>query len=114
MNNLQVTARFRIHDGKLEEFKSFAEECLSIVKEKDKDTLQYDWFFSEDQTECHLRETYPDSNALLAHLQNIGDIFGKLLSLGDFYAEVYGNPSEQLLKATAGLHVKVYSFYQGI
>ncbi len=39
---------------------------------------------------------------------------GEGLSLGDFYAEVYGNPSEQLLKATAGLQVKVYSFYQGI
>jgi hypothetical protein len=39
MNNLQVTARFTIHDGKLEEFKNLAEECLSIVKEKDKDTL---------------------------------------------------------------------------
>jgi len=114
MNNLQVTARFTIQNGKFDEFRNTAKECLSIVKERDKDTLQYNWYFSEDQRECHLRETYPDSNALLAHLGNIGDLFGKLLALGDFYAEIYGEPSQELLKATAGLHLKVYSFFQGL
>jgi viroplasmin and RNaseH domain-containing protein len=51
-NNLQVTARYKIHSGKVEEFKKVAEECLTIVKEKDRDTLQYDWYFNEEQTEC--------------------------------------------------------------
>ncbi|MCY7351840.1 MAG: hypothetical protein LH606_14440, partial [Cytophagaceae bacterium] len=64
--------------------------------------------------ECVLRETYPDSNALLAHLGNIGELFGKLVALGDFSAEVYGQPSEELLQATSGLNIKVYTFYQGI
>ncbi len=114
MKNLQITARFQIHHGKLAEFKKTAEECHAIVKAKDKDTIQYDWYFDESQSECVLRETYPDSNALLAHLANIGDLFGKILSLGDFSAEVYGEPSEELLKATAGLDKKLYSFYQGL
>jgi quinol monooxygenase YgiN len=114
MNNLQITARYQIHLGKLAEFKKIAEECHSIVKAKDKDTLQYDWYFDESQTECVLRETYPDSNALLAHLGNIGEMFGKLVALGDFSAEVYGQPSEELLQATSGLNIKVYTFFQGI
>lgn len=114
MNSLQISARWKIHSGKLEEFKKLADECLSIVKEKDQDTLQYDWFFSEDQTECVLREKYPDSNALLAHLGNIGDLFGKFLEVADLYVEIYGEPSEELLNTTAGLNIKVYSFYQGL
>ena len=114
MNNLQITARFQIHNGKLAEFKKLAEECHSIVKAKDKDTLQYDWYFDETQTECVLRETYPDSNALLTHLGNIGERFGKLLALGDFSAEVYGQPSDELLKAISGLKIKVYDYYQGL
>ena len=79
MKNLQVTARFKIHDGKLEEFKKLAAECLSVTIEKDQNTLQYDWFFNKDQTECVLREKYTDSNALLAHLGNLGDLFGEIL-----------------------------------
>jgi hypothetical protein len=39
MNNLQVTARFQFHNGEVAEVKKLAEECLSIVKAKDKDTL---------------------------------------------------------------------------
>jgi quinol monooxygenase YgiN len=114
MSNLQITARYKIYSGKLEEFKRIAEECHSIVKEKDRDTLQYDWYVGESPTECVLRETYPDSNALLAHLGNIGDLFGKLVALGDFSAEVYGEPSQELLDATAGLNIRVYSYFQGL
>lgn len=114
MNNLQITARFQIHSGKLAEFKKIAEECHSIVKAKDKDTLQYDWYFDESQTECVIRESYTDSNALLAHLGNIGELFGQLVALGNFSAEVYGQPSEKLLQATTGLNIKLYTFFQGI
>ena len=114
MNNLQITARYQIHPGKLQEFKKIAEECYKIVIAKDLDTLQYDWYFDESQTECVLRETYPDSNALLAHIRNIGELFGKLIALGGFSAELYGEPSEELMKAISGLNIKVYTFFQGI
>ena len=114
MENIQLTARFKIHDGRLEEFKKVAEECLSVTKEKDKDTLQYDWFFSKDQTECIIRENWIDSNSLLTHLGNLGDLLGKLLEVSDLYPEVYGNPSEELINATAALNPKIYSFYQGL
>src|SRR5688500_16819389 len=114
MHRLQVTAYWRIHEGQLDEFKKRAEEGHSIVKAKDKDTLVFDWYFNEDLTECVIIETYTDSNALLAHLGNLGDMLGKLLEVADFEAEVYGSPSEELLKATAGLKIKVYSFYQGL
>jgi quinol monooxygenase YgiN len=65
MKNLQITARFQIHNGQLIAFKRLAEECLSIVKAKDMATLQYDWYFDLAQTECVIRETYLDSMALL-------------------------------------------------
>jgi quinol monooxygenase YgiN len=113
MDKLQIAARFQVHDGQLAEFKQVAAACLSVVKTKEPDFLQYEWFFNPAQTECVVRETYPDSNALLAHLGNLGDLFGKLLAISDFSAEVYGQPSEELLTATTGLDMKLYSFYQG-
>jgi quinol monooxygenase YgiN len=65
MNELQVTARIRIHDGKLDDFKNAAERCVTSVREKDTGTLQYDWFFNDDETECVVRERYRDSDAVI-------------------------------------------------
>lgn len=114
MNNIQVRASFKINDGKFEEFKKLAALCLVSVKEKDRDTLQYDWFLSEDQTECVIREKYTDSNAVLTHVGNLGGLLGELLEVSELKLEVFGNASEELVGATAGLKPRFYSFFQGI
>ncbi|MBS1253060.1 MAG: hypothetical protein MAG451_02105 [Anaerolineales bacterium] len=114
MSKLQVSARLKIHEGKLDEFKQVAAECVSVVKEKDPGTLQYDWFLNSDQTECVVRETYESSEAVLAHMANLGDALGRLMELADLSVEVFGAPSPQLMEAVAGVPTKVYSSLQGI
>lgn len=114
MSKLQITALFKIHVGKLDEFRELAAQCLTVVKQKDKDTLQYDWFFNADHTECAVRETYTDSNAVFAHMGNLGELFGKLLQISDMSLEVYGDASEEAKKAIADMKGKLYSFYQGL
>jgi quinol monooxygenase YgiN len=63
----------------LEEFKQQAAKCISIAKEKDPGTLQYDWFISSDKTECEIREAYESSEATpSSHIQpsrGIADTF---------------------------------------
>lgn len=112
MTALQVTARFAIHDGQLEAFMAVAADCMESVRTKDSGTLQYDWFFNGDHTECVVRETYRDSEAVLEHVGNLGDTFASLLAVADIDLEVYGSPSEELLEATAGLAPRVYSPFQ--
>ena len=114
MKNIQITAKFKISKGKLEEFKQIAKECVSAVKANEKDALQYDWYFNSDQTECVVRETYTDSNAVMAHMGNVGELLGQLLSMSEFELEVYGNMSEELQNAAAAMKPKVYSFYKGL
>lgn len=114
MNNLQTNALFKIHAGKLNEFKALAAQAMDTVKAKDKNTLQYDWFFNDDQTECIVKERYTDSNAVFEHLANMGELFEKILKISDLSLEVYGNPSEELKKAIAAMNGKLYSFYQGL
>ena len=72
MSELQVTVRLTIHDGKLSEFKEVAAQLMQSVRENDSGTLQYDWFFNADQTECVVRERYRDSEAVLEHVANLG------------------------------------------
>jgi len=61
MDAIQVTARLTIHEGKLEQFKELAAQCMRSARERDSGTLQYDWFFNDSYTECVVRETYKDS-----------------------------------------------------
>jgi quinol monooxygenase YgiN len=114
MNHLQVTARIKIHDGKLNEFKELAAQCCAAVKQNEPGALQYDWFFNEDETECVVRERYADSHAVFAHLGNVGELLGKIQQIGDMTIEVYGNPSPELRAATAGMNLRIYPFFQGL
>ncbi len=114
MNELQTTVRFRIHDGKLDEFRSLAAQCMDIVRTKDTGTLQYDWFLSADGKECVLRERYQDSAAVLEHAMNLGDLTGKIVGVSDPELEFFGAPSADLLAALAMLQPRVYSAFQSI
>ena len=114
MNEIQVTARLKIHQGKLEEFKAIAAECLKTVREKDSGTLQYDWFLTADQSECVLQERYADSQAMLDHMAHVGDRLGALVGLADLSVEVYGDPSPELLDAAKAFNPHVLSRFQGL
>ena len=114
MDAIQVTARLTIHEGKLEEFKEFAAQCMRSVRERDSGTLQYDWFFSDTHTECVVRETYKDSGAVLEHIANLGATLEANLGVCDMALEIYGSPSADLIKAAAGLAPKIYSPFQSI
>jgi quinol monooxygenase YgiN len=109
MSAIQVTARMKIHDGKLAEFKEAAELCMKSVRENDSGTLQYDWFLNKDETECVVRETYRDSDALLEHVGNLGDAGGALVATCSMELEMFGAPSEQLVAATERMRPKIYS-----
>ena len=113
MSELRVVARLKVHDGKLDDFKSVAQTCLDSVVQKDKATLQYDWFINDTNTECVVHELYPDSGALLAHVTNLGATMGELMAVADLSIEIYGTPSAELMQATEGMGIVVYSYFQG-
>ncbi len=76
--------------------------------------LQYDWFFNGDESKCVVRETYANSDAVLTHLGLVGDMLGTIIELGGgVEIEVFGSPSEQLVKATEAFQPTIYSYFQG-
>ncbi len=104
----------RIEGAPLEEFKEVAARCMESVRNNDSGTVQYDWFFNADQTECVVRETYRDSEAVLEHVANLGDTMAALLAVCNLDLEVFGSPSAELLEATAAMAPRVYSVFQSI
>ena len=79
MSELVGIARFKFHEGKLEEFKRLSAQALEIVKAKEPGTLQYDIYFNEDESECIVLERYRDSDAAIEHAANLGDLMGRSL-----------------------------------
>ena len=71
-SRFELTATLpNIAPGDLAEFKELARRALELTKDQTT-TLQYDWFLSDDETKCVVRETYANSDAGLAHVTNMG------------------------------------------
>ena len=115
MKENQLSAKFKIYSVKVDEFKKNTTLCAAAVSKnkKGKALIQNIWFFSLDETHCAVRKFHAFSNAILTHVGKVGKMPGQHLTLSDFESEVYGNPSEELQKASATLKPKVYSFYHG-
>jgi quinol monooxygenase YgiN len=114
MAQLHATALFRIESGKMEEFKNRAAACMAVVKEKDRGTLQYNWYYSPERSECMVREVYRDSDSVLEHAANLGPLLGSLLEISTIKLQVCGNPSAELRAAFAGMDITYYSFDAGL
>jgi len=114
VQQIQVTATVpRIPKDNLSEFKRLAGEALEITADEPY-VLQYDWFFNADESKCVVREIYADSDAVLSHLGLVGDLLGKIIEVGGgIEIEVFGDPSDALLEATAALQPSVYAYFQG-
>jgi quinol monooxygenase YgiN len=113
MDQLQVTATFpNITPADLDQFKQLAGAALELTK-AEVGALQYDWFFSADETKCLVRETYENSDAALAHMANLGELLGQLAQLGGgLEVEVFGAPSGELMEAAAAIQPTIYSPFQ--
>ena len=114
MEQIQTTVTFpKIAPGDLAEFKRLAAQALELVK-GEAAVLQYDWCFSGDETKCVVRETYENSDAVLAHMANLGELTAKLAALGGgLELEFFGTLSPQLAEAAAALQPTAYGFFQG-
>jgi quinol monooxygenase YgiN len=114
----EATAHLKIREGELEGFKQQAAELMRQMSQLDEQPLRYDWFLSDDGTECEVREAYVDADALLEHQQQISEVKIKLFR--EFVAghtmTFYGEPSPALAGAlkAMGTTYTTFSFLQGL
>jgi quinol monooxygenase YgiN len=113
-SELQGIARFKIHEGKLEEFKRLSAQCMEIVQTRDTGTLQYETYFNNDQSECIVLERYRDSDALIEHSAHIGDLMGAIVATGSVSGELLGEPSAELRANLADSPVRLFTPYQSM
>jgi quinol monooxygenase YgiN len=118
MGHLQVIARVKVRPGQLEGFKTQAAEILRLAQEKDTQTLRYDWFLNEDETQCEVHEAYLSEQGLIEHNQHVVAVRDAWFRdyAYDHRMSVYGEISQQLsdlfTKHAGG--VSSFSFVQGL
>jgi quinol monooxygenase YgiN len=116
MSKIQSSARIKIPDGKLGEFKEAVIEYIKEVKEKDTGTLQSDWFLNRDMMECEIREIWENSEAVLKHQSNLHDFSVNFFEkFGTPYSvRIYGDPSAEILENAKAGGIEVYSLLVGL
>ncbi|MEN2283093.1 antibiotic biosynthesis monooxygenase [Algoriphagus sp. SE2] len=114
MKNIHLIARFHIHPGKESEFKDLIPQCIARVKANETGAERYEWYLNEEGTVCHVLETYKNSDAVLAHITNVGELLGKIFQISDFSGDMYGNLSEELQAAIETLPITRNSLYQSM
>jgi quinol monooxygenase YgiN len=116
VSELLGIARFRIREGKLDEYKRLSAQAMEIVRTKDTGTLQYDTYFNDDQSECVVIERYRDSEAALEHAANLADVSAEVLAIVSVvHGELLGEPSAELRAKLADSEVpQLFTPYESL
>lgn len=85
--------------GKVQELRSVCEKLSRVTEENEPGALEYEWWVHDEKT-LHIFERYADSDAVINHLKNVGELLGELgactRTTGMF---IYGTPSDALREA---------------
>jgi quinol monooxygenase YgiN len=120
MTTFELSAHMTVRPGQLEGFKKQAAEIIRLTKERDTQTLRYDWFLTNDGTECEVRELYESAQGLIEHKAHIGEALHKLFEkyADNHFMTIYGEPTPQLIELVKALHmekqIKWFSFVKGL
>ena len=74
-DNIYWTIGAQIKDGHLENMKKAIESCVEVTR-TEPGVLSYDFWLSDDSAKVYIFERYQNSDAVLAHMGNVGDLLG--------------------------------------
>ncbi len=106
--------KLQIADGKMDELVALANEMSKATRVDEPGALSYEWFVTDDGTQCNINERYVDNNAVLTHLGNFESKFiGRFMEiLTPVSLDVFGPASDALrerLAAFGATHLQYFS-----
>lgn len=118
MSHLELHAQLKIRPGQLQAFTAQATEIVRLAREHDTQTLRFDWFISEDGTQCEVHEIYESDAAFFAHTQHIMAARAELFRdcVDGHHVTAYGDVPQRFIDMARahGGGVERYSFMQGL
>lgn len=105
---------FEVQEGQLDAFKALGPQFVDRTR-TEAGCMHYAFSFSGNIAHC--REGYDDASALLAHLQNVGELLGQALKIAKIIRlEVHGPAAEidKLRGPMASLNPQFFILSEGI
>lgn len=91
MSKIQAVARFKIHPGKLVEFRRLSGNCMRLSRDNDPARCVANIFLNADETQCVVCEEYVDAPA--QHFENMGA--AAIFAIVDMEGEIRGDPGPE-------------------
>lgn len=111
---LRLIVNLNIKPGQVGAFKEMARKLAGSVEAAEPNTLSYEWYVNDDEEQCYVAECYPDSDALLSHLGNVGSALGALLEIAPLTEMlVFGSPSEKATEILSGFGARFLPLMAG-
>jgi quinol monooxygenase YgiN len=104
---------FKIHEGKLDEFRSLGEQLVERSKAESK-CMYYGFSFNGMQAHC--REGYVDAEGVVTHLENVSSLLEQIFKVADITRlEVHapGAEADKLRQPLSGLNPEFYIMEMG-
>lgn len=114
-NSILAIAEVSISAGKIHEFKKRAAEIIAKVDANEPGTFSYEYFLSDDESKGFVVQTYKDSEAVMAHLENIADLatpFHEIAPLSGL--TIFGSLSDESSKALEPVNPRIYEHWNGV
>lgn len=105
---------FEVQEGKLEAFRALGPKFVTKTR-AEAGCVHYAFSFSGNTAHC--REGYVDAPALLAHLENVGELLGEALKIAKIVRLEVHAPAEQVAKLRgpmASLNPQFFVLEEGI
>lgn len=76
--------------------------------------LSYEWYLSDDERTCYIVGLLEDSEAVMAHLTNMGQTIGRFSELAPATRiEIYGDVSDELRQFVAPFGAAIVGYWHG-
>lgn len=95
-------------------FKKLSKQLIEGVESSEPSTSSYEWFMDDATETCFILESYPNSDALLSHFENVSAELGPILevsSISEFL--VFGKVSEKAEEVLAGFGARIVPMHAG-
>jgi hypothetical protein len=105
---------FEVQDGKLDAFKALCPQFVAKTR-TEPGCIHYAFSFSGNLAHC--REGYVNADAILAHLQNVGELLGEALKIAKILRLEVHAPAEEIEKLRepmASLNPQFFVLDEGI
>ncbi|MCP4688710.1 MAG: hypothetical protein GY859_11715 [Desulfobacterales bacterium] len=111
---VRFVMEFSIMEGRASEVKEMIEVLVEKVEAGNPGTLSYEFFFDDQETKVYTLAVFKDSDSFFSHKEIVDETFAKVLEKARLTrAEVFGDPSDQLVRVLEPFSPRVFRHWKG-